>query len=65
MIKDKEYFQELAYLEAEKEEMFRKEMRELDQARKPAKIIIEYKNGKKYRKLNKSDFNTFSVHRNT
>lgn len=42
MTKDREYYQELAYLEAEKEFQERKELEEYDQyTQKPAKILIQ------------------------
>jgi len=61
-MKDREYLQEMAYIEAEKEDMAQKELRELDRLRKPAKIIIEYRDGTKYRKLNRRFINTFQIH---
>ena len=64
-MKDREYLQEMAYIFAEKEDAENKELRELDQLRKPAKIIIVNHNGKKYRKLPKSYINSFSFYRNS
>ncbi len=42
MMKDREYLQEMAYIEAEKEDWEQKEIRELDMisVRKPGKIKI-------------------------
>jgi hypothetical protein len=63
-MKDREYLQEMAYIAAEKEDLEQKELRELDQLRKPAKIIIQYHDGKRYRKLNRFNLNPVSLRGN-